>query len=184
LGIEASGRGFELVVGGCPALVDSPLPFAPTVAMPEALLGTRDASPVHALLGGIGPDLVRIAPALGARFGVADPPPVPEGLIPGRVFDAVRTLLQRTAAERPLVVVFEDLHWADPASLDVIGYLVRSRGWPGAIVLTYRSDELHRRHPLLPWIAELSRVPTVEVLELGPLRGGAVDGPAHAVTRR
>ena len=69
-------------------------------------------------------------------------------MIPGRVFDAVRTLLQRAARERPLVVVFEDLHWADPASLDLIGYLVRSGGWPGAIVVTYRSDELHRRHPL------------------------------------
>ena len=169
LGIEAAARGFELVVGGCPALVDSPLPFAPIVAATEALLRTRDESGVKTLLDGIGPDLVRIAPALGARFGVADPPPVPEALIPGRVFDAVRTLLQRAAADRPLVVVFEDLHWADPASLDLIGYLVRSRGWPGAIVLTYRSDELHRRHPLLPWIAELSRVPTVEVLELGRL---------------
>ena len=184
LGVEASSRGFELVVGGCPALVDSPLPFAPIVAATEAILRTRDGSAAHALLDGIGPDLVRIAPALGARFGVADPPPVPEGLIPGRVFDAVRTLLQRAAAVRPLVVVFEDLHWADPASLDLIGYLVRSRGWPGAIVLTYRSDELHRRHPLLPWIAELSRVPTVEVLELGRLGRDEVAVQAEAILGR
>ena len=184
LGVEASSRGFELVVGGCPALVDSPLPFAPIVAATEAILRTRDASAAHALLDGIGPDLVRIAPALGARFGVADPPPVPEGLIPGRVFDAVRTLLQRAAAGRPLVVVFEDLHWADPASLDLIGYLVRSRGWPGAIVLTYRSDELHRRHPLLPWIAELSRVPTVEVLELGRFGRDEVAVQAEAILGR
>ncbi len=110
--------------------------------------------------------------------------PVPEAHIPGRVFDVVRTLLQRAAAERPLAVVFEDLHWADPASLDLIGYLVRSRGWPGAIVLTYRSDELHRRHPLLPWIAELSRVPTVEALELGRLGADEVAVQAEAILGR
>ena len=68
LGVEASSRGFELVVGGCPALVDSPLPFAPIVAATEAILRSRDTSAAHALLDGIGPDLVRIAPALGARL--------------------------------------------------------------------------------------------------------------------
>ena len=145
---------------------------------------TRDEAEARALLDGIGPDLARIAPAIGVRFGVGDPPPVPEAHIPGRVFDVVRTLLQRAAAERPLAVVFEDLHWADPASLDLIGYLVRSRGWPGAIVLTYRSDELHRRHPLLPWIAELSRVPTVEALELGRLGADEVAVQAEAILGR
>ena len=88
--------------------------------------------------------------------------------------------------ERPLVVVFEDLHWADPASLDLIGYLVRTGGWPGAIVVTYRSDELHRRHPLLPWIAEIVRVPIgradragapVAVGHRGPGRGDPGRGP-------
>ena len=97
-------------------------------------------------------------------------------MIAGRVFSAVRTLIEGRAGERTLVVVFEDLHWADPASLDLIGYLIRSRGWPGAIVATYRSDELHRRHPLVPWLAEIARVPFVERIELRRLdrerRGG------------
>ena len=102
-------------------------------------------------------------------------------MIPGRVFDAVRTLLERAARELPLVVVFEDLHWADPASLDLIGYLARSGGWPGAIVVTYRSDELHRRHPLLPWIAEMVRVPTVERIELERLEPSAIEAQVSAI---
>jgi len=102
-------------------------------------------------------------------------------MIPGRVFDAVRTVFGRAAATRPLVVVFEDLHWADPSSLDLIGYLIRNAGWSGAIVATYRSDELHRRHPLLPWIAEIVRLPLVERIELERLSAGASAAQVEAI---
>ena len=77
--------------------------------------------------------------------------------------------------------MFEDLHWADPASLDLIGYLARSGGWPGAIVVTYRSDELHRRHPLLPWIAEILRVPTVERIQLERLEPSDIEAQVAAI---
>ena len=80
--------------------------------------------------------------------------------------------------------MFEDLHWADPASLDLIGYLIRSRGWPGAIVATYRSDELHRRHPLVPWLAEIARVPFVERIELRRLDRSDVEAQVGAILGR
>jgi DNA-binding CsgD family transcriptional regulator len=173
--------GAQAVVGGCPAVVDTPLPYAPIVAVIEAMLRETTDEDVAPLLDGIGDDLVRLVPGITSRLADARPVNVPDAMIPGRVFDAVRRLFQRTARDRPLVVVFEDLHWADPASLDLIGYLVRNGGWPGAIIVTYRSDELHRRHPLLPWIAEILRIPTVERIELDRLPPLAIAAQVAAI---
>jgi DNA-binding CsgD family transcriptional regulator/tetratricopeptide (TPR) repeat protein len=63
----------------------------------------------------------------------------------------------------------EDLHWADQSTRDLLGFLVRNLRSGVALVLTYRSDELHRRHPLRPFLAELDRSGRIERLELGRL---------------
>src|SRR5262249_6295668 len=61
----------------------------------------------------------------------------------------------------------EDLHWADRSTLDLVAFLVRAlRGERVLVLLTYRSDELHRRHPLRPLLAELDRLRRVERCEL------------------
>jgi ATP/maltotriose-dependent transcriptional regulator MalT len=76
-----------------------------------------------------------------------------------RLHSAFTTLLGDLALERPLVIVIEDLHWADEASLELFPHLARKlRGVPLLLVGTYRTDELHRRHPLRPVLAELSRI--------------------------
>ena len=59
--------------------------------------------------------------------------------------------------------MLEDLHWADPSTRDFLVFLVRSaRTEQLCLLVTYRSDELHRRHPLRPVLAELERVPGVQ----------------------
>jgi DNA-binding CsgD family transcriptional regulator len=76
-----------------------------------------------------------------------------------RLHSAFTTLLSDLARERLLVIVIEDLHWADEASLELFPHLARKlRGVPLLLVGTYRTDELHRRHPLRPVLAELSRI--------------------------
>jgi DNA-binding CsgD family transcriptional regulator/tetratricopeptide (TPR) repeat protein len=68
-----------------------------------------------------------------------------------------------------VVVVLEDLHWADRASRDLVTFLARAlRSGRITLVASYRSDELHRRHPLRPLLAELVRLPGVVRLELSP----------------
>ena len=63
------------------------------------------------------------------------------------------------------MVVIEDLHWADSSSRDVLRFLVaRMRDERVLLVASYRTDELHRRHPLRPMIAEMARHPNVELL--------------------
>ena len=79
------------------------------------------------------------------------------------------SLLARLSELAPLLLVIEDLHWADRSTRDLLAFLVRTlRGGRVALVASYRSDELHRRHPLRPLLAELVRLPDLERIELAP----------------
>ncbi|HET7516905.1 MAG TPA: AAA family ATPase, partial [Actinomycetes bacterium] len=96
----------------------------------------------------------------------------------GRLFELLLGLLERVGVERRTVLVVEDLHWADRSTRDLLTFLVRNlRRGPLLLLLTYRSDELHRRHPLRPFLAELDRSRRVERLELA--RFGAAEVAAQ-----
>jgi DNA-binding CsgD family transcriptional regulator len=96
--------------------------------------------------------------------------------MPGRLFELLLGVLHRLAEGRGLVLVVEDLHWADRSTRDLLAFLHHNLRGPVALVLTYRSDELHRRHPLRPFLAELERGGRAERLELGPLDRRALAG--------
>jgi DNA-binding CsgD family transcriptional regulator/tetratricopeptide (TPR) repeat protein len=112
----------------------------------------------------------------GLGAGAAGLGPIAAGLGPGgfglgsdqgRLFELLLVLLERLGAERPAVLVVEDLHWADRSTRDLLAFLHRNlRHGRLLLVMTYRSDELHRRHPLRPFLAELDRGRRVERLEL------------------
>ena len=92
-----------------------------------------------------------------------------------QMFGAVLGLLAELAAAAPVLLVLEDLHWADASTRDLLTFLSRVlRTERVAIVGTYRTDDLHRRHPLRPVLAELQRLPTVTALPLGPLPPAAL----------
>ena len=89
---------------------------------------------------------------------------VPDAGSQAQVFEALLALFARLG---PVALVIEDLHWADPSTRDFLVFLVRNaRTEPIFLLATYRSDELHRRHPLRPVLAELERAPRVERLAL------------------
>ena len=76
-------------------------------------------------------------------------------------------MLGRLADDTPVVLVIEDLHWADRSTRDLLGFLIRSlHGERVVLVATYRSDELHRRHPLRPFLAQHSRAPGIDRVDL------------------
>ena len=76
-------------------------------------------------------------------------------------------LLGRLTQREPLVLILEDLHWADRSSIDLLGFLVRNLGRAhGSILATYRSDELDLGHPLLPFLAEQERSGRSERIQL------------------
>lgn len=87
-----------------------------------------------------------------------------------RVHAGFAAALEEAARERTCVLTVEDIHWADPATLELVPYLARKlRGARALIVVTYRTDELHRRHPLNHLLAELARGRLGTEVRLRPL---------------
>jgi predicted ATPase len=79
-------------------------------------------------------------------------------------------VIERIAADRPLRFVIEDLHWADRSTLDLVALLVRAlRANRVLVVVSFRTDELHRGHPLRPLVTGWERVRAVQRIELGRL---------------
>ena len=168
----ARGRssGAHVLIGHCLQLGESGLPYAPFVGALRPLLRSLPRERLDALIGPGRGELSHLLPDLGAPAAVG---PRRDGT-PGataaqaRLFEVVLGLLRRLADDRPLVLILEDLHWADSSTRDLLRFLVRNaRDARFLIVGTYRSDELHRRHPLRPLLAELERVEGVTDIELG-----------------
>jgi DNA-binding CsgD family transcriptional regulator/tetratricopeptide (TPR) repeat protein len=171
--LEARARaaGAQVFVGHCLPLGGTVIPYAPLldalrpVARELALCGDE-------LRGSLPAETRAALTELMPEFGELDRPRVPDGERPGhqaRLFESLLALLERLGADQPIVLVIEDLHWADPSTRDFLVFLVRSaRAEPLSLVVTYRSDELHRRHPLRPVLAELERAPSVDRLGLAP----------------
>jgi DNA-binding CsgD family transcriptional regulator len=133
---RATAAGARVLIGNCLELGGTVFPYAPLV---DAL---RPGADIDALFHDGGGD----RPASQARL-----------------FESLLGVLADLGRDGPLVLVLEDLHWADPSTRDFLVFLVRSaRTEPIVLLATYRSDELHRRHPLRPVLAELERLPSVE----------------------
>ncbi|WP_202486325.1 AAA family ATPase, partial [Streptomyces sp. SID4985] len=164
-GALAAARGAVVARGGCVEIGADGLPFAPfsgalrtlRAALPEPF---ADAASTQE------GELARLLPELGEST-VADRPDE-QGT--ARLFELTARLLERAAAERTVVLILEDLHWADTATRHLLAYLFRTLRTGRVLLLaTYRSDDIHRRHPLRPLLAELDRLRTVRRLELARL---------------
>ncbi|MFC0431376.1 helix-turn-helix transcriptional regulator [Kutzneria buriramensis] len=112
------------------------------------------------------PALARLLPDLAVR-----PPSREDDAELGQLqlFDAVHSLLTELSTERTVLLTIEDVHWADSSSRNLLTFLLsRLSTQRLLVVITYRADELHRRHPLRPVLAELVRLSAVERLDLTP----------------
>ena len=165
LATRAAGRGFTVLSGRCAELGDS-IAYLPLADALRA--ATTGPSPDQAVLDAIAerPVLGRLLPDRGASPPPADLP----GLAQQQLFGAVLGMLAELASQRPVLLVLEDLHWADRSTRDLLTFLSRVlHREKVAVVVTYRTDDLHRRHPLRPVVGELLRLPGVTAIELAPL---------------
>jgi tetratricopeptide (TPR) repeat protein len=90
-------------------------------------------------------------------------------------YQIAAALVRAAEARRSTVIVLEDLHWADEATLDVLSLLARRiDAIPALVVATYRDDELDRSHPLRRLLGELRGTAWIRRLTAGPLSSGAV----------
>jgi ATP/maltotriose-dependent transcriptional regulator MalT len=164
----SGAAGATVLLGGCVAMGDGSLPYGPFVEALRALTRKMQPGDLDALLGAGRSELARLVPDLGPAAGAIEPGSSVDWA-QARLFELFLGVLDRLAANAPVVLIVEDLHWSDRSTRDLLGFLVRNlRDAPVVLVLTYRSDELHRRHPLLPFLAELGRSGLVERLELAP----------------
>ncbi|MCP2337094.1 helix-turn-helix transcriptional regulator [Actinomadura rupiterrae] len=153
----------RMLVGGCLELGSDGLPFAPFTTVLRGLVRDMGVDGVAELLPrGATSGLARLLPEFGEPETDAA-----SGEERARLFETMLTLLEHLAERSPVVLVIEDAHWADRSTRDLLTFLVRNVGSaPLLIVVTYRSDELTRTHPLRPLLAELDRVERVRRLEL------------------
>jgi DNA-binding CsgD family transcriptional regulator/tetratricopeptide (TPR) repeat protein len=160
----AEEAGVRVLSGQCVQLGTDGLPFAPLVDALRVLARTMPREEFDRALGPARSTLLRLLPNVdrGPDDDVVAPP-----VQGAQLLELVLGLLERLAAGGPVLVVFEDLHWADQSTLELLAYLVRAlRAVPVAVVGTFRSDELNRRHTLSPLLLAWDRARTVHRVDL------------------
>ena len=175
--VLARQRGFLTLEGTAYAL-HTDLAYAPVLEAIGPFLAGLPAGRLRQLVRGL-PDLSRL-------FGnLALPPPAPLGdpaLERTRLFEAVARLVERMAADHPLAILIDDLHWADHTSLDLLHYLARGLAHQRVLLLgTYRLDEARADPRLRSLLRSLQRLGLADGLTLTPLAADAVTKLASAV---
>lgn len=186
---RARDRGSLVLEGGCISLGNGEgLPFAPIVEalrrLPDIIedRGAGTINNIGELRSMETSDLGRLLPELGAttvgETGVFDRP----DWVQARMFEGLLSLFRSLGERIPVLLVVEDLHWADSSTRDVLSFLARNaRSERLAVVGTYRTDELHRRHPLRPWLSEMERMPRVLRTEVGRFGRAELDAQIAAI---
>jgi DNA-binding CsgD family transcriptional regulator/tetratricopeptide (TPR) repeat protein len=159
--LRRRARGGIAAVGGCVDLGEVGMAYGPLLGVLGDLRVDLGPEELDRLVHDVAPELLPLL------RGGHDSHHVRQGAVLAHtvaLFEAVGDRLPGT------IVVFEDVHWADASTRDLIAYLARNlRRAQVALLVSYRADDVHRRHPLRPLLAELTRIPEVEHLRLGPM---------------
>lgn len=164
-------RGGVVLGGRCDPNVA--MPYGPFTEAFDRLIASMDAEVLVPSLGRDPTELVRVAPQLATAV------PAPDGVADDearwRVFAAVADALATLSAPGGLALVLDDMQWATPSTVALLGHLLRTElAAKLAIVVTYRDTDLLRRSPLSIAVHDLLRLPGVERLTLGGLDAAAL----------
>jgi hypothetical protein len=158
LATYATLRGGTILTGHCYEEGSLSLPY---LAFVEALRSYATSRPPEALrqeLGRAAGDVARIVSEVRERLAIEPRPPADPEEDRWRLLQAVGEFLRDASKVQPLVVVLEDLHWADQGTLDLLVHLARNLGGVRLLLIgTYRDVEVDRAHPLSGVLAELRR---------------------------
>jgi DNA-binding NarL/FixJ family response regulator len=167
----AESRGFAVLWGRCYEVAGAP-PYWPWV---QALRGWLDSSSDEQLRRCAGSGAGTIADLVGELRerlpGLPPTPPAPhDDVARFRLFEAISALWRRAAAERPLLLVLDDLHWADTPSLKLLEFFSHEVAANAILLLgTFRDIEVSRQHPLSDTLGDLSRRSRFQRLQLAGL---------------
>jgi DNA-binding winged helix-turn-helix (wHTH) protein/tetratricopeptide (TPR) repeat protein len=175
----ARERGARVLIGRCFEGEGAPA-FWPWVQVLRELAATADPA---LLRGESAAELAQLVPELRGRAAPAAGPAGEQTRF--RLFDALTALLRRRAQQGPLVLVLDDLHWADEASLLALQFLAPELSSAALLVVaTYRDVEVRRDHPLSRLLGALARVPSCERIALRGLEPPEVAELVEAVAGR
>ncbi len=166
----AEQRGARVFWGWCYEQEGAP-PYWPWVQIIRSYIRVTEPDQLRALTGPGAADIAEVIPDLRERFPDLEPPPV---LDPNqarfRLFDSITTMFRSAAQTQPLVLVLDDLHWADKPSLLLLEFLALQISDSSLMVVgTYRDAEVSREHPLFETLAQLSRNQSFHRQNLGGL---------------
>ncbi|HEX8855664.1 MAG TPA: AAA family ATPase, partial [Thermoleophilaceae bacterium] len=158
----------RVICGDSVELGEGELPYAPLVAALRPLARARDPV-LESLPPAARDELAALLPGL-APAASEEPVGERDDAAQARLFEALLQLFDELGREQPLVVVIEDIHWADRSTRAFLAFMARALANERVLLVsTYRTDELHRRHPLRPLLAELERDATARRIELQAL---------------
>ncbi len=175
---RARTAGARALVGGCVELDGGGIPLAPLVDMLRALAADLPADELDELLGPARGEIGRLVPELADARGA----PAPADSDPSRILELLLGVVGRLAAQGPLLLLVEDVQWADRATLDLIALLVAApTARPLLLVFSVRSDELPRAHPFRRISARWEQQRSVERIELERLSAAEVAAQISAI---
>lgn len=173
----ATERRVRVVRGWCVEFGEAIWPLAPVRDMLTTLVDQLDGDALELVLGRSGVQLAQLVPELAPDAGPAEP------LSAERLGELVLGVIRRLAQRGPLVLIVEDLHWADTSTRQLVATLAHAGlTGPVLVVTTYRVDDVHYHHPLRPVLAELARSSRTQRIELAPLDRDAVAAMIAAIT--
>jgi class 3 adenylate cyclase len=179
---ERARRARTAVMVGTTTESDVSLPYLPFIEAIGNFLAGADLDRIKLQLGAANcRQLGQLLPQFELQTTLIDPGEPAQAKL--RLYEAILALLRLLAERNGLLLVLEDLHWADPSSRELLEYVARRirRRSRVLLLVTYRSDELNRRHPLLPLVQGWQRSGIAQLIELKPLAAGDVARMVSAI---
>jgi DNA-binding CsgD family transcriptional regulator/tetratricopeptide (TPR) repeat protein len=160
LATYAESRGTRVLWGWCYEEASAP-PYWPWVQPLRSYVQQTNPDQLLSQMGVGAADIAEIISEVREQLPGLEPPPALEPeQARFRLFDSITTFLKNVAHSQPLMLVLDDLHWADKPSLLLLQFLARQiEGSCLLVVGCYRDVELSRQHPLSETLAQLSRLP-------------------------
>ena len=170
---EAKTAGMFVVRGQCYDM-EGALPYVPFVEAIEYGLTVTTSEAFRSAMGDAGPEIARFVPKVRVAYPDLPPPlALPTDQARHYMFESVCDFFGRAAAIQPMMIVLEDLHWADESTTQLLENVARRVSAQLLVIGTYRDVDLHPGHPFMRGIEHLSRLQTVSRIALKRL--GAID---------
>jgi predicted ATPase/KaiC/GvpD/RAD55 family RecA-like ATPase len=166
----ARSHGMQILYGRCPSLfrMNGVPPYSPWKGVIRDYLQKSTPEQLQRAVGYYPGEIYKIVPEIRQKLiTFSESPPLSPEMEHDRLFEAVSQFVENISKETPLVVVFDDLQWADSSSLLLLHYLARGVYRENLLILgAYRDTEVEEKHPLSPVLTELNRARLLQSVQL------------------